>query len=112
MTDFPIHQVDHSIDTGGILCQELHIICHPPSLGETVRDTLVVLRERIPDALRHACEDYATLKAECRGLGTPYTTPTLLQFLVMLRNDREMFRAARKAPQVAARDNTRDTDAR
>jgi len=61
--------MDQSIDTGGILYQELHPICIRPSLGETVRETQVVLRGRVADVFRYVREDYATLKAECRGQG-------------------------------------------
>lgn len=79
-----------------------------------MRETLIVLRGRVPGAFRYVCENYATSKAEyrCQGTGTSYTTPTLLQFLAMLRHHREMHRVARKAPQAAARDNAHDTDAR
>jgi len=79
-----------------------------------MKEPLVVLRGLVPDVFRYVCEDYAALKAECRGPrpGTSYQTPTPPQFLVMLRNRWEMYGAARKAPQAAARDNTRDTDAR
>jgi len=97
-TGFTIHQIDRSIDTGEILHQERHAIRLRPTLAETVRETLAVVRDRIPDALRRVCEDYPALKAQSipQGTGKSYTTPTLRQFLSMLKNHRDMYRAARE----------------
>ena len=99
-TGFTIHQVDRSLDTGEILYQERHAIRLWPTLAETVRETLAAMRDRIPDALRRVCEDYPTLKVKSipQGTGKSYTTPTFRQFLVMLKNHRDMYRAAQEKP--------------
>lgn len=33
VADFTVHQIDQSIDTGDILCQELHPVCFRPGVS-------------------------------------------------------------------------------
>jgi methionyl-tRNA formyltransferase len=102
VTGFAIHQVDASFDTGDILYQETHPIVFHPTLRETVERNVVAIRQRIPEAFAMVCRDYPALKAASRpqGPGRSYTTPTIWQFLRMIRNHRQMYRRS-LAPRTA-----------
>jgi methionyl-tRNA formyltransferase len=97
-TGFTIHQIDEYIDTGQILFRKKCPIRFFPTLRETVERNLEMTRSQVPDALRLVCEDYERLKAQAikQGKGKSYTTPSLWQFLRMLKNHRKMYRRAAK----------------
>ena len=95
-TGFTIHQIDAHIDTGDILLQQGYPIRFFPTLQETVEQNLKTAWEQIPAALSYVCENYTELSrnSKAQGRGYSYTTPTLWQFLRMLRNHKKMFRAS------------------
>lgn len=95
-TGFTIHQIDEHIDTGEILFRKECPIRFFPTLRETVERNLETTRSQVPDALRFVCENYERLKPQAikQGKGKSYTTPSLSQFLRMLKNHREMYRRA------------------
>ncbi len=105
VTGFAIHQVDASFDTGEILFQETHPIVFHPTLRETVERNVVNIRQRIPAAFVMVCLDYQALKAASRpqGAGRSYTTPTIWQFVRMIRNHRQMYRRSLAAHTAGAR---------
>ena len=92
-TGFSIHQVDATIDGGSILFQLRQPIQFHATLRETVarggpRDTEVAA------AVRHVCEKYDELAASAspQTSGRSFTTPTLGQYLRMVRNHRRLYR--------------------
>lgn len=93
-TGFTIHHIDRHIDNGNILYQERYPILLHSTLRETVEKTLLETRRRIPPAFSDVCEHYALYasKAICQDKGKGYTTPTLRQFIRMLRVHRSMYR--------------------
>lgn len=98
-TGFTIHMIDKSIDTGNILYEERVPIKFCRNLRETVTTTLRDGVANIPAALRHVCEHFDELKENSRQQsdGRKYTTPTFLQFLRMVRNNRKRFEQSRSA---------------
>jgi len=93
-TGFTIHQVDSKIDTGDILLQERYPIEFKPTLEDTVRQNLRVARDRIPSAFSYVCENYESLRerASPQTNGRSYTTPSMWQFLRMVRNHRALYK--------------------
>jgi methionyl-tRNA formyltransferase len=93
-TGFTIHKVDSRIDGGDILYQEKQPILFRPSLGQTIAGTMEVLARRAPIAVRDLCENYARFAAAAQpqANGLEFTTPTLSQFLRMVRNNRLLCR--------------------
>lgn len=91
-TGFTIHQIDDHIDTGPILLQETYPIVLHPTLRETVSRNLETAWARVPHALGYVCENYLQLRdtARIQHRGKPYTTPTIRQFLRMMRNHKKM----------------------
>ena len=89
-----IHQIDDRIDTGDILYQEEYPIVFQPDLEATVRKTLEVGRKGVPKAMRHVVENYLELRgrAKPQGQGQSRTTPTIWQFVRMVRNNRRLCR--------------------
>jgi len=102
-TGFTIHQVNRKIDDGDILYQEKWPIAFCDSLRETVEMNLGPARKRTPAAMVKVCTEYETLKARAvrQTGGKTYTTPSLWQFLRMLRNHARLRAAQRR--QGAAR---------
>jgi methionyl-tRNA formyltransferase len=99
-TGFTIHQVSDRIDGGDFLYRETLSIVFHSSLGATIAHTMDALIRRAPVAVRDICEDYMrfALAAQHQVGGGTYTTPTLLQFLRMVRNNRLLWqRAAQRA---------------
>jgi methionyl-tRNA formyltransferase len=95
-TGFTIHSIDKGIDTGRILYQKRQPITFYPTLRETVERNLKVLRAEIPEALSYVCENLPRLMetAVAQIGGKSYTTPSLRQYLRMIRKHREMYGSA------------------
>lgn len=91
-TGFTVHQVDSGLDTGPILYRQVRPIRFAANLRTTVEQNLADTRAAIPAALRHVCEHYAELAAAAtpQGAGASFTTPTLRQFLRMVRQHRRL----------------------
>ncbi len=97
-TGFTIHQIDNKIDTGDILFQEKYPIQFCPSLRETVEKNIMTARMKIPDAFSYVCQNYTSLKAKAisQANGKSYTTPSIWQFIRMVRNHRAMYKESLK----------------
>ena len=93
-TGFTIHQIDENIDTGDILFQKRIPIRFFPSLRDTVRHNVSTVRAMVPDAFVHVCENYLPLKEKAipQGAGKSYTTPSLWEFLRMVKHNRAMYK--------------------
>lgn len=93
-TGFTIHQIDDKIDTGDILYQEKYPIQFCSTLQETVEKNLKAVSMKIPEAFSYACQNYVSLKAGAvsQTNGKSYTTPSIWQFLRMVRNHRGMYK--------------------
>lgn len=91
-TGFTIHQIDRGIDTGAILYQERFAIALRPSLKETVRTNCLEITRRVPPAIVRLVADYPAYAARAvkQTGGCRYTTPTIRQYLRMLRQHRLM----------------------
>lgn len=92
-TGITIHQIDSTIDTGCILFQDKYPIEFFPTLRETVVNGLNASRGKIPAAFSYVCENYVSLKKEAisQENGKSYTTPSIWQFLRMVRNNYAMY---------------------
>ncbi|MDZ4821558.1 MAG: formyltransferase family protein [Planctomycetota bacterium] len=92
-TGLTIHQIDRSIDTGKILYREEYPIVFCAKLENTVRRTLEITQERTPPAVRYVCENYELLmnQATAQENGRSFTTPSIWQFLRMVRNNRILY---------------------
>jgi len=93
-TGFTIHQIEKRIDAGDILYQKKYSITFYLSLKESVEKNLQKARSFVPEALCYVCENYHTLRknAKKQTEGRKYTTPTIRQYLRMLKNHRRMKR--------------------
>lgn len=102
-TGLTIHQMDCSIDTGTILYREEFPIVFRARLEDTVRTTTKITRQRTPAAVRYVCENYERLLTEAitQKRGRAFTTPTIRQFMRMVRNNRILFgKSGRVGPAV------------
>lgn len=99
LTGLTIHQIDDRIDAGPILYKETYPIDFRASLEETVRATVNVTAERLPQAIRAVCENIEQIRANAvpQGPGQSYTTPSFRQFLTIMRNNRRLYISSRKA---------------
>lgn len=93
-TGFTIHQIDRKIDTGDILFQEKYPIEFAPLLKDTVRQNLNTARSRISSAFSYVCENYELLKEKAisQADGNSYTTPSIWQFLRIVKNHRAFYK--------------------
>lgn len=93
-TGFTIHQVAKKIDAGEILYQERFAIEFFPTLKETVVENQKRVWQAIPKAFSHVCQNYSSLKSEATPqiLGKSYTTPSIVEFLRMRKNNRRMYK--------------------
>lgn len=98
-TGFTIHQVNRTIDDGDILHVEKWPLVFGRSLEETVRLNVAIGRQRSSEATVRVCEDYESLRQHAvkQHGGRSYTTPTIWQYLRMLRNH-DCMRAAASSP--------------
>lgn len=99
-TGFTIHQVERRIDAGRILVQARSTIRFFPSLKETVRENLALVRARVPAAMCDLCENYEAIYAGSipQSCGVQYSTPSIWQFLRMLLMHRRMYRESLHEP--------------
>jgi methionyl-tRNA formyltransferase len=92
-TGYTIHQIDDHIDTGEILDQKVLPIDFCARLEDTVRLNRRRVRDLLPDALVRVCENYEAMRAcarpQVRGRGL--TTPSVGQFMRMVRNNRRFY---------------------
>lgn len=95
-TGYTIHQIDQHIDTGVILHQERMPIRFRRSLAETVSETYASVLAASVAGLIHTLRHYDELRAAAapQGSGRSYTTPSIWQFLRMLREHGRLARAA------------------
>jgi methionyl-tRNA formyltransferase len=98
-TGFTIHKVDTRIDAGDILHQETQPIIFRPALGQTIAETIDALLPRVPIAVRNLCDNYERCAAAAQPQvdGSAFTTPSLSQFLRMIRNNRLLYQRSVEA---------------
>ena len=96
-TGYTIHQIDRDIDTGSILLQRRMPIEWMPTLAETVSHNYARLYTASAEGLVSVVKDYAAIAAGAKpqGRGRTYTTPTLTQYLKMLRQHRRLSQKAK-----------------
>lgn len=93
-TGFTIHQVNRKIDSGQIIFQAKYPIKFEARLRDTVKKNLQKARDKVPLALSYVCENYEALKQHgvLQKPGKSYTTPSIWQFLKILRIHRKFYR--------------------
>lgn len=91
-TGFTIHQINEKIDKGDILFQKIYPIQFCSTLRETVEKNSSAAIKMLPEAFSYVCENYLSLKvgAMPQAIGKTYTTPSIWQFVRMLKNHRAM----------------------
>lgn len=93
-TGFTIHQIDNKIDTGDILFQKKYPIQFCSTLRGTVEKNNRASTMMLPEVFSYVCENYESLKSKAVSQvnGKSYTTPSIFQFLRMIRNHRVMYK--------------------
>ena len=94
-TGFTIHEIERKIDGGRILFQQRTAILFEKTLEMTVRKSRAMVENQIPAALAEVClhfGDYRSRAAAQSG-GCSYTTPSIWQYLRMVRNNRRFYAA-------------------
>ena len=97
-TGFTIHQINDKIDAGNILLQKRYPIQLCPTFRGTVEKNLQSMRIDIPEAFSYVCENYKSLKTGAipQMSGNSYTTPSICQFIRMVRNHHAMYKEGLK----------------
>lgn len=93
-TGFTIHEIDKFIDTGNILYLEKIPISFYQNLKNTVFYTSLDVASRLPKALEKVCENILHYKknALVQEKNKAYTTPTFLQFLKIIINNKKLYK--------------------
>lgn len=92
-TGFTIHTIDAGIDTGAIVTRKRVPIVLRPTLEETVSITYAKLIEQSIVSLAEILRNPQMIEqAQLQGPGGHYTTPSIWQFLTMVRQHRRMVR--------------------
>jgi methionyl-tRNA formyltransferase len=91
-TGYTIHKIDRHIDTGGILFKEVVPITFKQNLESTVSFNYSVLWKKSSEGLVKLLENFESYfeKSIPQGQGKSYTTPSLKQYLKILRNFKKM----------------------
>jgi methionyl-tRNA formyltransferase len=94
-TGFTIHQISRRIDGGDILMQEKVPIIARKTIQQTVEDTMDDIRKRLPRSICEVCARYEYYKVNSKSQDETksFTTPNLVQFLRMRRNNRQLYLA-------------------
>lgn len=92
-TGFTIHEVSAKMDAGRIVCQKKFPIVFSPTLAETVRGSRQLVNRELPSVLADVCAHIEELRrtARVQENGRAYTTPSIWQFLRMVRNNRRFW---------------------
>lgn len=101
-TGFTIHKIDRHIDTGNIIYLKRLPIVFKSTLEKTVRYNISVVRGMVPASLSFVCENFEALKhqVEPQLRGKSYTTPSIWQFIRMLRNHNRLLREVNKLQSI------------
>jgi methionyl-tRNA formyltransferase len=93
-TGFTIHEINKSIDTGKILYLEKIPISFHQNLKNTVYYTSLDVSSKLSEALTKVCENIHQYKknAIVQEKNKTYTTPTFLQFVKMIVNNRKLYK--------------------
>ncbi|HVF40307.1 MAG TPA: formyltransferase family protein [Gemmatimonadaceae bacterium] len=99
-TGYTIHEIDRGIDTGRILHLEIMDIDLKPDFRGTVSATTARLQRASVEGLLHALRNYKEVAARgtSQGPGATYTSPTLRQYIHMLREHKKLYRLSGKRP--------------
>ncbi|KAB7530486.1 hypothetical protein F8C76_02980 [Flagellimonas olearia] len=89
---YTIHEIDKHIDTGNILLKELVPITFHNKLGDTVTHTLANIIQKSTGGMVKVLENFEHfhLARTSQKNGVKYTTPSISQFLRMLRTHKAM----------------------
>ena len=93
-TGYTIHKIDKNIDTGDILFEEVVPIIFKQNLKTTVSFNYARLWKKSSKGLVKLLENYEYYleKSFSQGPGKTYTTPSLIEYLVMLKNFKKLKR--------------------
>lgn len=99
-TGYTIHEIDRDIDTGRILLVETMDIDLQPDFRGTVCATTARLQRASVEGLLHALRNFDDVVARgaTQGPGATYTTPTLRQYIRMLRQHKRLYRLSGDRP--------------
>ena len=91
-TGYTIHKIDKHIDTGEILFKEVVPITFKDSLESTVSFNYANLWKKSSEGLVKLLENFESYfeASVAQGQGNSYTTPSLKQYLKILRNFKKM----------------------
>jgi methionyl-tRNA formyltransferase len=95
VTGYTIHKIDKKIDTGEILYKEIFPINFKQNLESTVSFNYSLLWEKSAKGLVKVLENFESYfeKSVPQGQGSSYTTPSLKQYMKILRNFKKMKKA-------------------
>jgi len=93
-TGYTIHRINRRIDAGDIIYQEKMPIQLKPTLRETVSASLSRSYEASAEGLVKVMIDFTELTASAKPQigGVSFTTPTVWQYLRMVRQHRKLYR--------------------
>jgi len=93
-TGFTIHEVSKKMDGGRILFQKKMPIVFRRTIEETVCASRSAVNAELPSVLASVCANIEDMKARAKVQvgGNAYTTPSIWQFLRMVRNNRKFWR--------------------
>jgi methionyl-tRNA formyltransferase len=93
-TGYTIHRIESKIDAGAILYRQTMPIIFKESLADTVACTYAGLQRASAEGLVHTLRNFEELNKNAmpQGKGNSYTTPSLQQYLRILRNFERMKR--------------------
>ena len=91
-TGYTIHKIDKNIDTGDILYEEVFPIIFKQNLKTTVSFNYVRLWKKSSEGLVKLLENYEDYleKSVSQGPGKTYTTPSLREYLIILKNFKKL----------------------
>lgn len=98
-TGYTVHEIDKSIDTGRIIFRETIPIEFKATLAETVTHNCVRITRAASRSLPHVIRNYLEMAAaaQAQGPGRVFTTPTLRQYLTIVRRHKALSARARQA---------------
>lgn len=91
-TGYTIHKIDKGIDSGAILLKENIPINFEKTLADTISHTIAILYDKSALGLIKVLNDYPTYNSHSvqQNAGKSYTTPTILQFFIILKQFKKL----------------------